>query len=135
MRKRGGCCWRPCGHRRRKTRRSEWRPGTGSPLSRLIGTNRASCDLLAVPERFMRTVVLEHRFMSVRYEDLGTGIPVVLLHAFPLDRGMWEPQLGPIAAAGFRVLAPDLPEFGETTPGSEVFAIERSADVVADLLE
>ena len=83
----------------------------------------------------MRTLVLEHRFMSVRYEDLGTGLPVVLLHAFPFDRAMWEPQLGPIAAAKFRVLAPDLPEFGETTPGSEVFAIERSADVIADLLD
>jgi pimeloyl-ACP methyl ester carboxylesterase len=48
---------------------------------------------------------------------------------------MWEPQLGPIAEAGFRVLTPDLPEFGETTPGSEVFAIERSADVIDDLLD
>src|SRR5262245_28954754 len=90
---------------------------------------------LAVPERIMRTLVLEHRFMSVRYEDLGTGLPVVLLHAFPFDRAMWEPQLGSIAAAGFRVLAPDLPEFGETTPGSEVFAIERSSDVIADLFD
>ena len=52
----------------------------------------------------MKTLVLEHRFMSVRYEDLGTGLPVVLLHAFPFDRAMWEPQLEPIAAAGFRVL-------------------------------
>jgi len=83
----------------------------------------------------MRTLVLEHRLMSVRYEDQGSGIPVVLLHAFPFDRAMWEPQLAPIAAAGFRVLAPDLPEFGETTPGSEVFTIERSADVIADFLE
>jgi 3-oxoadipate enol-lactonase len=83
----------------------------------------------------MKTLVLEHRLMSVRYEDVGKGLPVVLLHAFPLDRAMWEPQLAPIAAAGFRVLAPDLPEFGETTPGSEVFTIERSADVIADLLE
>ena len=83
----------------------------------------------------MKTLVLEHRLMSVRYEDVGKGLPVVLLHAFPLDRAMWEPQLAPLAAAGFRVLAPDLPEFGETTPGSEVFNIERSADVLADLLE
>jgi pimeloyl-ACP methyl ester carboxylesterase len=83
----------------------------------------------------MKTLVLEHRFMTVRYEDLGRGLPVVLLHAFPFDRAMWEPQCEPIAAAGFRVLAPDLPEFGETTPGSEVFAIERSADVIADLLD
>jgi pimeloyl-ACP methyl ester carboxylesterase len=83
----------------------------------------------------MKTLVLEHRLMSVRYEDSGSGIPVVLLHAFPFDRALWEPQLAPLAAAGFRVLAPDLPEFGDTTPGSEVFTIERSGDVVADLLD
>ena len=59
----------------------------------------------------------------------------MLLHAFPFDRAMWIPQCEPIASAGFRVLAPDLPEFGETTPGSEVFAIERSADVIADFLD
>ena len=40
-----------------------------------------------------------------------------------------------VAAAGFRVLAPDFPEFGETTPGSEAFTIERSADVIADFLD
>jgi pimeloyl-ACP methyl ester carboxylesterase len=83
----------------------------------------------------MKTLVLEHRFMSMRYEDVGTGLAVVLLHAFPLDRAMWEPQLRPLADAGYRILAPDLPEFGETTPGSEVFAIERTADVIADFLD
>jgi 3-oxoadipate enol-lactonase len=60
---------------------------------------------------------------------------VVLLHAFPFDHEMWMPQFQPLADAGMRVIAPDLPEFGETTPGSEVFAIERAADVVAEFLE
>lgn len=83
----------------------------------------------------MKTLVLEHRFMSLRYESLGTGLPVVLLHAFPFDHGMWMPQLEPLAASGMRVIAPDLPEFGETTPGSEVFTIERAADVIAEFLE
>jgi len=83
----------------------------------------------------MKTIVLEHRFMSMRYEDIGKGLPIVLLHAFPFDRAMWEPQLRPLAETGFRVLAPDLPEFGETTPGSEVFTIERSADVINDFLD
>jgi 3-oxoadipate enol-lactonase len=83
----------------------------------------------------MKTLVLEHRFMSLRYEALGTGLPVVLLHAFPFDHTMWTPQLQPLANAGMRVIAPDLPEFGESTPGSEVFAIERAADVIAEFLE
>lgn len=33
---------------------------------------------------------------------------VVLLHAWPLDEGMWETQLGPLHAAGFETEAPRL---------------------------
>src|SRR5262245_64546101 len=74
----------------------------------------------------MKSLEIAHRWMTVAYDDVGTGLPVVLLHAFPLDRAMWAPQLGPLSAAGFRVLAPDLPESGRTTPNSEAFTIERA---------
>lgn len=40
--------------------------------------------------------------------------PVVLLHAFPLDRTMWSPQVEALKEAGFSPLAPDLPGFGES---------------------
>ena len=83
----------------------------------------------------MKTVELTHRWMTVAYDDLGNGLPVVLLHAFPFDREMWAPQLGPLSAAGFRILAPDFPEFGNSTPGNDAFNIDRAADVVADFLE
>ena len=83
----------------------------------------------------MKTLVLERRFMSFRYKDVGSGLPVVLLHAFPFDHELWTPQLQSLAEAGARVLTPDLPEFGQTTPGSEVFSIDRAADVIADFLE
>ena len=42
--------------------------------------------------------------------------PVVLLHAFPLNRQMWNPQLGALQQAGFSPIAPDLPGFGESPP-------------------
>jgi pimeloyl-ACP methyl ester carboxylesterase len=83
----------------------------------------------------MKTIELVHRSMVVAYDEMGTGLPVVLLHAFPFDRTMWAPQLGPLSAAGFRVIAPDLPEFGDSTPGGDVITIERAADVVADFLD
>lgn len=41
---------------------------------------------------------------------------LVLLHAFPLAAAMWEPQLAS-AAAGWRVVAPDLEGFGSSSPG------------------
>jgi pimeloyl-ACP methyl ester carboxylesterase len=83
----------------------------------------------------MKSVELPHRWMTLAYDDVGSGFPVVLLHAFPFDRTMWTPQLGPLSAAGFRVLAPDLPEFGHSTPCNDTFTIERAADVIADFLE
>jgi pimeloyl-ACP methyl ester carboxylesterase len=46
------------------------------------------------------------------YDERGTGPAVVLLHAGIADRREWSDHLEPIAAAGYRVIAPDLPGFG-----------------------
>jgi pimeloyl-ACP methyl ester carboxylesterase len=45
--------------------------------------------------------------------DYGTGPVVLLLHGFPDDRHLWRYQVGPLARAGFRVVAPDLRGFGD----------------------
>jgi pimeloyl-ACP methyl ester carboxylesterase len=52
-------------------------------------------------------------------DDVGAGPAVVLLHAGIADRGMWAEHLSPIAAAGYRVVAMDLPGFGEAPPAKE----------------
>ena len=31
------------------------------------------------------------------YRESGTGIPLLLIHGFPLNSGMWEPQLTGLA--------------------------------------
>ena len=53
------------------------------------------------------------------HDDVGAGIPLVLLHAGIADRTMWAEQLRPIADAGYRVVAMDLPGFGESPPAQE----------------
>jgi 3-oxoadipate enol-lactonase len=83
----------------------------------------------------MKTIELTPQLMTIAYDDVGTGLPIVLLHAFPLDRSMWVPQINPISESGFRVIALDLPEFGGTTPAKDGFTIDRGADVVASFLE
>jgi 3-oxoadipate enol-lactonase len=83
----------------------------------------------------MKTIELSAHSVKVAYDDVGTGLPVVLLHAFPLDKEMWAPQMGPISSAGYRVIAIDLPEFGGTTPDKDGFTIDRGADLVADFLK
>src|SRR6202049_4841262 len=48
-------------------------------------------------------------------DDVGEGVPLLLLHAFPLSRRMWRPQLTGLADS-CRLLAPDLPGFGSSPP-------------------
>lgn len=66
--------------------------------------------------------------MNVR--ELGDGPVLLLLHAFPCDGRMWDPQMRATAEAGWRVLVPDLPGFG-TSP---LLAAAPDLDVVADAL-
>lgn len=54
--------------------------------------------------------------MKLPYSERGEGPPVLLLHAGVADRRMWDEHLEPLAAPGHRVLAPDLPGFGEAGP-------------------
>jgi pimeloyl-ACP methyl ester carboxylesterase len=70
--------------------------------------------------------------LSIAYDDAGSGTPLVLLHAFPLDRGMWKPQVAALREVA-RVIAIDLPGFGES-PAPPEFTIEGAADAVAELL-
>jgi pimeloyl-ACP methyl ester carboxylesterase len=70
---------------------------------------------------------------TLAHDDRGTGRPLVLLHAFPLDRTMWRPQLDTLSGR-CRVIAPDLPGFGGSPPGREPFTIDSAADAVAGFL-
>jgi len=79
----------------------------------------------------MKTVELLQHGLHMAYDDLGNGFPVVLLHAFPFDREMWVPQHGPLTVQGIRILAPDLPGFGQSSEGNAPFSIEHVADVIA----
>jgi 3-oxoadipate enol-lactonase len=52
--------------------------------------------------------------MTLAHEVAGAGPAVLLVHAGIADRRMWDGQVGPLAEAGWRVIRPDLPGFGET---------------------
>jgi pimeloyl-ACP methyl ester carboxylesterase len=54
------------------------------------------------------------------HDEVGSGPAVVLLHAGVADRTMWAEHLQPLAGAGFRAIAVELPGFGEAPlPQSE----------------
>lgn len=49
--------------------------------------------------------------ISLHYEEMGAGPPLVLIHAFPVGRRMWEPQMAELARR-HRVIAYDVRGFG-----------------------
>lgn len=70
----------------------------------------------------------------VEHDDIGTGPTLVFLHAFPFSREMWRPQVEAFGRE-FRVVAPDFPGFGGSSPFVGDPSIDRLADDVASLLE
>ncbi|WP_298816196.1 alpha/beta fold hydrolase [Chloroflexus sp.] len=64
---------------------------------------------------------------QLRYDDVGSGTPVVLLHAFPLSAALWRAQLTTLSDR-FRMIAPDLRGFG----GSALTPAPQSLDDYAD---
>ena len=73
---------------------------------------------------------------EIAYDDVGTvktGYPLVLLHGFPLNRTMWEPQVSAFAAES-RCIAIDARGFGESTPNPP-FRMDRYADDVVGVLD
>jgi pimeloyl-ACP methyl ester carboxylesterase len=62
----------------------------------------------------------------------GSGRPVVLLHGFPDSWRLWRYQIRLLAAAGHRVIAPDLRGFGHSSRPSDV-ADYRMNVLVGDL--
>jgi len=66
----------------------------------------------------------------------GKDVIVVLLHGWPLNRSIWSRVAPRVAAAGFRVLSPDLPGFGDSPPIDFGRAtVEAYAEEVANFIE
>ena len=63
----------------------------------------------------------------------GTGTPVILLHGFPENWTSWRHQMGPLAAAGFMAVAPDLRGYNrsDAPAGIERYAMEHLVGDVA----
>jgi pimeloyl-ACP methyl ester carboxylesterase len=69
---------------------------------------------------------------SIHYSETGHGVPLVLLHGYPLDNRVWQYQCRELQNI-CRVIAPDLPGFGRSTAHGP-FTIESLADDVFALL-
>jgi pimeloyl-ACP methyl ester carboxylesterase len=59
---------------------------------------------------------------------------LLLIHAFPVDAGMWDEQVTALEGQ-VRVLAPSLPGFGGTAGVGDVMTMDAAADAMAEHLD
>ncbi len=71
--------------------------------------------------------------MLLAYEITGTGVPLVMLHAFPLSHAMWHDERQTLSPLG-RIICPDLPGFGRSQQQVEP-SIPAMASLLIDLLD
>jgi len=79
----------------------------------------------------MKTITLGD--LSFAVQDEGSGPAVLLLHGFPDSHALWRNQVPALVDAGYRVIAPDLRGFGESSrpPEAERYGI---LDLVGDVV-
>ncbi len=68
------------------------------------------------------------------YEDRGAGVPLVLVHAFPLSGALWQAQLDALSDT-YRVIVPDMRGFGRSDSPPGPYPMETYADDLAALLD
>lgn len=75
------------------------------------------------------------RDFTMEYEERGDGVPLILVHGYPLNRKMWEPQLAALSNIS-RVITPDLRGHGgsETVPGT-MNTMDDMAKDIKELIE
>ena len=64
-------------------------------------------------------------------DEHGDGDPLVLLHGVATSRLIWRRVLEPLAR-GRRVIAVDVPGFGQSAPAGPGFELERVADMLVE---
>jgi 3-oxoadipate enol-lactonase len=74
---------------------------------------------------------------DLRYDILGdeTAPVVCLAHALSSDSGIWAEQVGPLLAAGWRVLRPDMRGHGGSEAGAGDYTMRALAQDIVQILD
>jgi pimeloyl-ACP methyl ester carboxylesterase len=76
----------------------------------------------------------ETQVFSLHFLEEGNGRPLLLIHGFPFNARMWQPQLGQLGG-NVRMLAPDLPGFGDSPAMQGTGSVRAYAEDCAALLD
>ena len=72
--------------------------------------------------------------LSLRFHEQGSGLPILLIHGFPFSSRLWVGQLKALGKQS-RVLAPDLPGFGDSPLLDPSYTVERYAEDCVAILD
>ncbi len=72
--------------------------------------------------------------IQLAYERRGKGIPLVLIHGYPLDHHLWD-EVAPLLEDTFDLILPDLRGFGESRTVESFYTMEDYASDIAALLD
>jgi pimeloyl-ACP methyl ester carboxylesterase len=114
------------------------RPGAGQSPAAAIGPYSADVLPPGIRSRFVDNINgLRMHVLEAGYGQKERSA-VLLIHGFPELAYSWRKVMGPLAAAGYHVIAPDVRGYGRTS-GSDVaydddFAPFRSLNQVRDML-
>jgi 3-oxoadipate enol-lactonase len=68
---------------------------------------------------------------NLDYSDAGAGLPIIFIHAFPLNKTMWDEQVAALRT-GFRAITLDLRGFGRSDAPAGPYSMDlMAADVRA----
>lgn len=72
--------------------------------------------------------------VALHYEAAGEGLPLVLIHGFPLSGAIWQNQLAGLSDS-CRVIVPDLRGFGRSAAPAGGCTMDSYADDLVQLLD
>jgi 3-oxoadipate enol-lactonase len=90
--------------------------------------------MVRTPQRTEQTVHTQVNGITLAYNDQGSGLPIIFLHAFPLNRTMWAEQEKAFSSQ-FRVVTIDLRGHGESDAPLWRYTLDQAADEVIGLLD
>ena len=73
--------------------------------------------------------------IEIHYEDHGAGLPVVLIHGYPLSGRAWDKQVPALLEAGHRVITYDRRGFGKSSQPASGYDYDTFAADLNTLLE
>jgi pimeloyl-ACP methyl ester carboxylesterase len=77
---------------------------------------------------------MRNQIINLAFESIGNGVPIVLLHGYPLHRAIWQ-EVTPSLAAKAHVIIPDLRGHGASPLGDDINTMEDMAADVAAILD